>query len=393
MPNRRKRGPALGAQPRRGFMLSLVNRVSGAAMTVVVVVCLAVAAIVQQSFTKDRATLQPNSKDVLGHTAPSAPMSMTPPTTSKPPARKVSPTILLDRQVQKVALVERGDAARRVYGTKVLSTPVVRRTRVDRRRAWAFGTEAIPPANNSASVPEAAPFLAHSTGRTWNVALAGTTAFTTLARRAPTTVLPAAERTALERYNAAVKPPKQPPPLALPWTRGQSWTIRSSENGLSFQGGDGRVLAATAGRLYRVCSTAPDHGLVMVVGNDGTAVEYYQLNNLTKVPDGGLVKQGDFLGHTSTEQPCGGGDAQRSLVRFGLRGSAAPIPVDGLNLGGWVIHLANTGVYAQRNGVRVTAGNPLLNFGVTLPSALPSLPLIGPSPSPKPSGKASNGTS
>jgi hypothetical protein len=363
-------------------MLSLVNRVSATGTAVVVLLGLALAAIVEQAVLPDGDSLRSRASHGPSHAAP----RRTHPSRSKHRRKPPSPTILLDRQVRRVAMVERGPAVRRVYGTTTVSAPVVRNTRMDHRRTWAFGTEAIPPPSGTTAVPESSPFIAHATGHRWSVALAGTPDFARLMREAPASVVPKAERTALERYNA--KPKAADAELALPWSVGQSWTVLPAGDDLSFDGGDGRVLAATAGRLYRVCSPSPDRGLVLVIGSDGTAAAYYQLDRLTQVPDGGLVKQGDYLGRTSTDQPCGGGEAQRRLVRFGLRDSAGPVPLDGVRLGGWTLHLTATKVYAERDGLRVSAGNPLLNFGLTLaPSPAPSKPPRSPKPShaPKPS--------
>jgi hypothetical protein len=202
--------------------------------------------------------------------------------------------------------------------------------------------------------------------------------------QAPDSVVSAAERTTLRKYDAAKRAEHRAPKggaLMLPWTIGQSWTLVPTDRGLSFDGGDGRVLAASAGRVYRLCSSSPDRGLVLVIGDDGTATEYYQLDRLTELPDGEQVEQGDYLGHTSTDQACGGGEAARPLVRFGLRDTDGPVSLDGKQIGGWTIHDAPGVAYAERDGVRVNAGNPLLNFGIDA------------SPSPSPSPTKSKGKS
>lgn len=351
-------------------MLSLVNRVSAAGAAIVVTVGLVLAAIVEQKVLPVGSRPRPAAAPGPDRATP----RRTLPSRSKPRRKPASPAVLLNRQVQRVALTERGPVVRREYGDETIASPVVGLGRIDPRRAWAFGTEAIPPPHGITAMPESSLFVAHATGTRWKVALAGTPDFAALLRKAPTSVLPGGERTVLEHYDAPVKAAGGAG-LMLPWSVGQSWTLLPADHGVSFDGGDGRVLAATEGRLYRLCSSTPDRGLVLVIRADGLATDYYQLNQITQVPDGGLVEQGDYLGRTSTEQPCGGGEAPRRLVRFGLRNAAGPIPLDGMRTSGWTLHETPAAVYAERDGLRVEAGNPLLNFGMTLPpSPTPSVP-------------------
>jgi hypothetical protein len=367
-------------------MLPLVNRVSAAGTAIVVALGLVLAAVVEQRAFPVGSSHRPVA-------APGPARGSARPTSSsrsKHRRKPVSPAVLLNHQVQRVAVSERGPAARSEFGVRKVASPVVRLTRLDKRRMWAFGTEAIPPPRGSSAMPEASVFVARASGSTWKVALAGGPEFAALLRKAPVSVLPADERSALLRYDASVEHASDG--LMLPWTAGQSWTLVPTERGLSFGGGDGRVLAATSGRLYRLCSPTPDRGLVLVVGADGTAVEYYQLDQLTEVPDGGLVERGDYLGRTSADQPCGGGAALGPLVRFGLRNADGPIAFDGLRIGGWTLHDVPGAPFAEHDGLRVGPGNPLLNFGITAtPSPSPSKsggrspdvpPLLGPSGSP-----------
>jgi hypothetical protein len=372
-------------------MLPLVNRVHATGTVIVVALGLVLAAIVEQQVFPVGSSSRPSAAPGPGH----GEHRPTPTSRSKHRRPPVSPTVALHHQVQKVAASERGPAARSAYGVRTVASPVVRLTRVDKRRTWAFGTEVIPPPRGSDAMPEASVFLARATGRTWTVALAGAPEFTTLLRKAPAGVLPADERTALAHYDAAKRTGESG--MMLPWSAGQSWTLLPTDRGFSFNGGDGRVLAATSGRLYRLCSPAPDRGLVLVVAADGTATEYYQLNELTQVPDGALVEQGDYLGHTSTDQPCGGGDAPRPLVRFGLRDATGPIPLNGRSIGGWTLHEIPGATYAEHEGLRVEPGNPLLNFGATVtPTPRPptSKPTRSPDVSPRltPSGGADDQT-
>jgi LasA protease len=350
-------------------------------MAVVVMVGVSLAVIVEQKmFPVGSVHRQPVAQGP-GHAKP-RPKPSKHRTSPKP----VSPAHVLNKLVQQVALKERGPVARHEYGAQKIAAPVVRVNRFGAQHKWAFGTEVIPPPQGATAVPESSLYLARATGDSWKVALAGTPDFPALLREAPTSVLPGGERTVLERYDASAKsaspkakvtPVKVKDPvddgLMLPWSAGQSWTLLPAELGSSFDGGDGRVLAAGTGRLYRLCSSSPDHGLVMVIGADGTAAVYYQLDQITDVPDGSLVEQGDYLGRTSTDQSCGGGQAPRRLVRFGLRNVDGPLPLEGVKLGGWTLHQSTSEIFAERDGLRVEAGNPLLNFGVTTsPTPAPS---------------------
>jgi hypothetical protein len=101
------------------------------------------------------------------------------------------------------------------------------------------------------------------------------------------------------------------------------------------------------------------------------------------VPDGGLVKQGDYLGRTSTDLPCGGGKAASRLVRFGLRNATAPVALDGMKISGWVLHQTAATTFAERDGLRVVADNPLLNFGGSAPAS----PTPAPTPTASTPGK------
>jgi hypothetical protein len=385
MPSRHRRVASPGSPFRGRLLRSLVHRAGAASTAIVIAVGLVLVAIVEEKVfpvgPRHRPVAAPGpQRDHARHR---------PPSRSTPSRKPVSPTVLLNRQVRKVVVSQRGAAARSAYGVRQVSSPVVRQSRFDKKRTWAFGTEAIPPPGDSTAMPDASLYLAHATGTTWKVTLAGSPGFAAMLDQAPASVLSTAERATLREYDAAeraagkdakkakkVKAPKPKiGPLMLPWAIGQSWTLVPTDRGLSFGGGDGRVLAASAGRVYRLCSTSADRGLVLVIGDDGTATEYYQLDRLTEIPDGDQVQQGDFLGRAGTDQPCGGGRAARPLVRFGLRDADGPVSLDGKQIGGWTIHDAPGEAFAERDGVRVQAGNPLLNFGID----------ASPSPSPVPS--------
>jgi hypothetical protein len=367
-------------------MRTLVNRVSALGVATVVVVGLSLAAIVEQA-------LLPTAHSAHQRETASAPRPVRTRSHSPRPSRsakRVSPATLLSRQVKKAATTQRGPVARREFGVGKVAAPVVHVSRID--KTWAFGTEAIPAPAGSAAAPESSLFLARASGSRWTVALAGTSAFADLVPKAPTSVLHKDERDTLTRFRATGKAPAETG-LMLPWSVGQSWSAVTTEPAtLGFDGGDGRVLAAGDGLLYRLCSSSPDRGLVLLVHPNGLATEYYQMDDLTPVADGDAVKQGDYLGRTSNDQPCGGGPASTRLVRFSLRDGDGPIPLDQVKIGGWTLHSTSAEVFADRGGLRVDAGNPLLNFGTVpapAPSATPSKTPKAPASAPANDPKAS----
>lgn len=386
MPRRHRKNGRLGPPDSGALMLSLANRVSAMGTAVVVIVGLALAVIIEQAVLPSAAQHPVGDRRHApgGHAQP----RRTPPSRSATRPVQASPATLLSRKVEKVTLTERSRQLRKEFGVGRVSPPVVRVSRIDRARTWAFGTEAIPQPKGMTSMPDSSLYLARRAAAGWQVALAGTDRFAALLRKAPASVVPAAERTVLARYNTAAKVTGDTG-LMLPWAVGQSWSLMSTDAGVSgFDGGDGRVLAAGDGRLYRLCATAAGHGLVLIIHPNGLASEYYQLSDVTRVRDGSLVKRGDYLGRTSTEQPCGGGPAAQRMARFAIRNADTGIPLDQVTVGGWTLHQTQAATFAERTGLRVDAGNPLLNFGaMTLPtpSAKPTAPGNG-----KKGGKAGN---
>ncbi|MEV5710409.1 M23 family metallopeptidase [Actinoallomurus sp. NPDC052274] len=377
MPRTHHRQGRLDPPRRRRLTASLGDRISALGGVVVIAVGLALAAIVEQ------AVMPPVARHAVADRRPvRVRHSRTPrpaPSRSSPSPAPVSPAVQLSRKVETVVLAERSRVARRDYGVGALPTPIVRLTRMDRARTWAFGTETIPPPRGMTVMPESSLYVAQRTRAGWQVALAGTPQFTTLLRKAPAAVVPAGERPVLERFSAAADPPLDTG-LMLPWGVGQSWTLLATDDGVSgFDGGDGRVLAPGDGRIYRLCSSAAGHGLVLLIHPNGLATEYYQMSDVTKVRDGGLVKRGDYLGRTGTEQPCGGGEAPQRMVRFAVTDATGTMRLDHFQLGGWTLRETAAATFAERAGVRVDAGNPLLNFGAAPPSPTPA-PSGSPSP-------------
>ncbi|MCO5969755.1 M23 family metallopeptidase [Actinoallomurus soli] len=385
MPRTHRRQGRPGPPRRRRLTASLGDRISALGGVVVVAVGLALAAIVEQ------AVMPPAARHPVADRRPvHAGRSHRPrpaPSPSLPSRAPVSPAVQLNKKVETVVLAERSHTVRQDYGVGTLSAPIVRLSRMDHTRTWAFGTETIPPPRGMAVMPESSLYVAQRTGAGWQVALAGTPRFTTLLRKAPASVVPAGERPALEKFSGTADTPLDTG-LMLPWGVGQSWTLLATDKGVSgFDGGDGRVLAPGDGRIYRLCSSAAGHGLVLLIHPNGLATQYYQLSDVTKVRDGSLVKRGDYLGRTGTEQPCGGGEAPQRMVRFAIGDATGTMQLDHFQLGGWTLRETAAATFAERAGVRVDAGNPLLNFGAVSASPTPA-PSKSPSPSrtPKPGG-------
>lgn len=339
----------------------MANRVSAAGMVVAVVVGLALVAIVEQQLVSSGRNPDDDRK-AIGKTPGPSPSPSVRSAEHRPEA--VTPTTLLSRKVQMVALTVRMPALRKEFGTTAVPRPVVRVSRTDARRTWAFGTEAIAQPPRTMSMPDTSLYVAHLVNDRWQVGLAGTTQFAALLKHAPAAVAPPAERAMLAKYNAAKV--ASAAGLMLPWTVGQSWTLLPTGTGAAgFSGGDGRVLAAGDGRLYRLCSKAADRGLILIIHPNGMATEYYQMSTVTGLRDGSRVNRGTYLGQTGTEQPCGGGQAAQQMVRFALRNATTSVALNGVQVGGWMLRQTPADVSASRTGVRVNAGNPLLNFGVS----------------------------
>ncbi|MEU8345850.1 hypothetical protein AB0C74_29480 [Spirillospora sp. NPDC048832] len=307
---------------------------------------------------------------------------------------------VLAAQVRELTLSERGAAARQAYGAAPTQPPIVGATRTSADRTWVFGTTAIPVPESSAANPEVAFYAAHWTGRRWQVGLSGTAAFATLTAGMPGAVMPAAEGEMLREYGtvtaggaaALVNGTRAGDRLMLPWKIGQVWSMTTSDGSarplasLAFSGGDGRVVAAAKGRLYRFCGNASGNAMVMLVHPSGVATTYYRLRNVTRLRDGAVVAQGAVLGSTGTERPCGGAAAPRAEVGFGLRGGTGTVPLDGAQVGGWTFRERAKPLlgFAERGALQVLPGGLMANLGpVPAAEEEPAPPSPSPSPSPE----------
>ncbi|WP_141577157.1 peptidoglycan DD-metalloendopeptidase family protein [Actinomadura sp. WMMA1423] len=323
-----------------------------------------------------------------------------PPGTGGAAAPPASPDLgVLATQVRKLTLAQRGAAARQAYGAALTRQPFVGVTRQSADKTWVFGTSAIPVPPTSAAAPELAFYAAHWTGGRWQTALSGGTAFATLLGTAPANLMSASESRLVRKYGALssaqattlLNGTRAGDRLMLPWKIGQAWSMTTSDDAttsrplasLAFSGGDGRVLAAGAGRLYRFCSSEAG-AVVMVIHPSGLASTYYGMRGVTELRDGSVVEQGDTLGRTGTARPCGGAAAPRAEVGFGLRRGGGAVPLDGAAIGGWTFQERAKPLlgFAQRGVLQVLPGGLLANLG-PVPAADDS-PSSSPSPGKKP---------
>ncbi|MEV0664353.1 hypothetical protein ACIBI3_14170 [Actinomadura luteofluorescens] len=306
---------------------------------------------------------------------------------------------VLATQVRKLTLAQRGAAARQAYGAALTRQPFVGATRQSADRTWVFGTSAIPVPESSAAGPELAFYAAHWTGRQWQVGLSGATTFAALLGAAPANLMSPSESRLLRKYGALsaaqattlVNGTRAGDRLMLPWKIGEAWSMTTSDDAassrplasLAFSGGDGRVLSAGGGRLYRFCSSQAG-AVVMVIHPSGLASTYYGMRSVTELRDGSVVEQGDALGRTGAARPCGGAAAPGAEVAFGLRRGGGAVPLDGAEIGGWTFRERAKPLlgFAERGVLQVLPGGLLANLG-PVPAA-DDPPSSSPSPGKKP---------
>ncbi|MFB4299418.1 hypothetical protein [Actinomadura sp. NTSP31] len=401
-PRARPRGPRLPA-----------DRVGVGAIILSAVVGLSLLGIVERTLldgrpigTTESAASGKGARDAKKHgtAAPGTPQRPRQrPGASGAPAAPARPdTRALTAQVRKATLAQRGAAARQAYGAAPSRPPVVVASRTSDDGTWVFGTTAIPVPASSDADPETAFFAARWTGREWRVGLSGGGAFGTLLGAMPPNVMSAAEARALRRYGALtaeqaaaeVNGTRGGAALMLPWKAGTAWTMLTADPGsaqrplsaLAFAGGDGRVQASGAGRLYRFCGTGSGPALLMIVHADGVATTYDRVTSATRLREGSVVGRGDALGRTGTAGACGGAPAARAEVRFDVRRGAGPVPLDGAVIGGWTFSERAKPLlgYAERGVLQVLPGGLLANLGAVpaadAPPSSPSSPLPGDEP-------------
>ncbi|MCM6778939.1 peptidoglycan DD-metalloendopeptidase family protein [Nocardia sp. CDC159] len=243
---------------------------------------------------------------------------------------------------------------------------------IDHMRAegdWAFGAATIP-VSAADEAPTSSFYIAVRSGQQWQVGLEGSDEFRSLIQRAPESVVSAGEKATFTAPQARAINTG----LSLPWRQGDSWYMGGGPHGnsgnsrpfnsIDFNGGDGRVLAAGAGRVYKTCVRG-DSAEVKVVHNNGYTTTYYHMTNLITAPNGTEIAEGTYLGRIGTRLPCGGSASgpHVHLALWNTNGGA--VAVNGKTLGGWTFYEGASAYrgYAERNGVRVNVGGRLTNYG------------------------------
>lgn len=310
-----------------------------------------------------------------------------------------SPKGTLDRVVRKVV----NSRARRLSGASVSGSAIVHTDRRDPSRTWAFGTSLLATHAGAGQMTEADLFLAQRRGKHWRIGLAGSAKFRRLLRDAPASVLTASERATLAAYSGGFSPTHAATGgtvtgLHLPWTAAATWTLAGTAGTPpgrtvtftpgkgSASGRSGVVRAAGTGRLYRLCGPGARSGPLLLVHRNGLATEYEGVVHQTRVPSGGMVPRGAYLGHVGRAAACDGpaqpgGDATPARLRFTLRDVSGPLPCEGMRLGPWTLHARGTKVWATHGHTRVAAGHRLAVASPGVSSATPTSPTPHPSAS------------
>ncbi|MFA1541064.1 M23 family metallopeptidase [Actinomadura monticuli] len=340
-------------------LLPLANRIVWLGGAGAVAVLLTLSAVVAQAVAPARDGQARASAPASGRTRPAGGSHDPGPVRT---AAKVTPLV---RRVRAVVLRQRAPIARRDFGGRAPAAPTVLLSRSDPARGWAFGSSVLTPPQGVKAPPDASLFIAHHAKTGWDVAVTGSRSFTEYARRAPDSVVPKAERSLLAAYGKAAA--SKDTGLSLPWKAGESWTMRAtgSAEEIAFTGGDGRVLAAGPGRLYRLCSREAGRGMLLLIHPNGLASTYSQMSALTKAEDGAAVQRGAFLGTAGNTDSCTGAHASGPpAVVFGLLSGGRPVSLNALLIGGWTLRLPASGpIQAEGQGARIQAGDPMRNLG------------------------------
>ncbi|MES9536620.1 peptidoglycan DD-metalloendopeptidase family protein [Actinomadura sp. NPDC000600] len=354
-------------QPGGRSILPLANRITWLGGAGASAVLLILSAVVAQTVAPARSGPARASVPASGRTRP---VHGSHPSEPARPAAKSTPLV---RTVRAVVLRQRAPLARRDFGGHAPAAPRVLLSRSDPARGWAFGSSVLTPPEGVDAPPDASLFIARRARTGWHVAVTGSETFTAYARQAPDSVVPKAERSFLAAYGKAAA--SKDTGLSLPWGAGKSWTMRPTGSAelIAFTGGDGRVLAAGSGRLYRLCSREPAHGMLLLIHPNGLASTYSQMSALANVKDGAVVQRGAYLGTAGNEESCTGAHVDgAAAVVFGVLSGGRPVPLDSLRIGGWTLDVPASGpIQAERPGLRIQAGDPLLNLGVA-PGASPA---------------------
>ncbi|MBB6172427.1 LasA protease [Nocardiopsis mwathae] len=274
--------------------------------------------------------------------------------------------------VRATMLEQHGDTAREHFETRSLAEPLVEP--INHENRWAFGTTTIPAPSTAHASPESALFVAEHGPAGWRVELHGTDGFVELTDKAPDDVVSEGEKELFaQNHEAAQEAPLADTGLGLPWQQGVAWWMGGGPHGnsgnsrpyssIDFNGGNGQVLSAGPGRVYKSCVRAGS-ALVTVVHPNGYSTGYYHMRNLTNLSNGAAVRTGTYLGLIGNELPCGGSSTGAHVHLSLLRGNSH-ISVDNMVIGGWTFRTVAQPYqgYAVRGNQRVNRGGRLINYG------------------------------
>lgn len=290
-----------------------------------------------------------------------------------------APPSLAD-SVAATMIARHGATAQRDFGTASVPTPLVEPSR-QAGNSWAFGTTTIPVPVAEHGTPLSSIFVARLDRGGWRVELDGTAGFVDLARQAPASVVKPDEKQLFAQNYQASQSIQADTGLGLPWPQGVAWTMGGGPHGYSgnsrpfssidFNGGDGRVLSAGAGKVFKSCVSSRS-ALVKVVHPNGYSTSYYHMTSLTTLGNGASVQTGTYLGRIGNELPCGG-SSSGAHVHLTLYRGDTQISVHNMTIGGWTFFEGAQayGGFAQRGSTRVGVGGRLTNFGG---GGTPSLP-------------------
>jgi LasA protease len=260
-------------------------------------------------------------------------------------------------------------------------------SRKDTNSGWSTGTAIITAALREGSYPDGWLFLARRTSSGWTAGLDGTDGFGQLAQTAPESIFSAGERDVFAAAGRMGKYSTKPEALGdigtaatasditelrLPYAVGQTWrltggTHSTSKSSVDMAGGDGRVLAAGAGRVYVMCSSR--RGWLRVYHPNGYTSDYYHLQGNITPANGTSVAEGAFLGNIGVDVSCGG-SATGPHVHWSILKGDTRVTWHHRSAGKWVFYNGASDYegYALHGSTRVNVGGGLYNYGKLLQS-------------------------
>lgn len=207
-----------------------------------------------------------------------------------------------------------------------------------------FGSTAIipQPASTAETDDETVPlillFLAEQQASGWNVALEHSTEFTAALTRIPQNLL-TPEQWATMPTTAQLSGDGSMW-LNLPWAVGETWLLTGGPHGSSRSAldfavvGGGQVRAAREGVAYTPCGQGSDY--VRIDHHGGFSTHYYHLSGIA-VANGSAVDRYTYIGMIGTGTSCLGGLATGNHVHFWITRGTTPVPINGIDLGGWTV--------------------------------------------------------